>query len=57
MSFVSGVIQVTKLVSERSVFHLVLKVDLVWSVRQRITGEKWTLPSVRELIDPERISF
>lgn len=41
-TFASGILQVTKLVSERSVFHLMLKVDLVWSVRQRITGEKWT---------------
>lgn len=57
MSFAPGVIQVTELVSERSVFHLLLKVNLVWSVKQRITGEKWTLPILRELFDPERFSF
>lgn len=57
MSFVPGIIQITELVSERSVFHLLLKVNLVWSIKQRITGEKWTLPILRELFGPERFSF
>ena len=47
MSFASGITQDGMLVSVRSVFHLLLKLNVVWSVRQRITGEKGTVDGLK----------